>query len=99
MTECVHKLQNECISVATIYSPAKRRYLPHIVRLDNKQLRVTESSFRQWLDQDGNLINIHDVIADSGMQLTLHNIVGTNNWQFSDPLGLADEQGETLIGL
>lgn len=86
MTDCINDTINDSISVATIYSPAKKRYLPHIVRWNNKQLRVTESGFRQQLDQGKNLINIYDVVADSGLQLTLHNTVGTNNWRFVDPI-------------
>lgn len=76
MTECVQ----DSISVATIYSPVKKRYLPHIVRWNNKQLRVTEASFRQMLDHDKNLINTYDVVAESGLQLTLRNSVGSSDW-------------------
>ncbi len=76
MTDCI----DTSISVATIYSPAKKRYLPHIVRWNNKQMRVTEASFRQQLDYDKNLVNIYEVVADSGLQLTLFLDATTQKW-------------------
>lgn len=75
MTEC----SNEIVSVAEIYSAAKKRNMPHIVRWDNKLLRVKEVGLRQYL-KDGELILAHDVIADSGLQLTLLFNTESSSW-------------------
>ena len=81
MTDCI----DEILSVATIYSPTKKRYLPHIVRWQNKLLRVTEVGFRQFIDDNQHLINIHDVVAESGLQLALNLNTSTHEWSVEMP--------------
>lgn len=76
MIECL----DETLSVATIYSPTKKRSMPHIMRWQNKLLRVREVSFRQLLDEHENLINAHSVVAESGLQLELRYNSATQLW-------------------
>lgn len=79
MTSCV----NQEISVAVIYSAANKRNMPRIVRLASKTLRVREVGFRQNLIE-GELIEAHDVVADSGLQLTLLFNVERQCWSIDD---------------
>lgn len=79
MTDCKPK----SITVAQIYSAAKKRNMPHIVRWGNRLLRVREVGNRQFL-KDGELIEAHDVIAESGLQFTLLYHTEQQSWHLEE---------------